>query len=189
MSFPMTLPEDLGSTVITSAVTTFRNDKNRAGRAVAQLPDDKLYVVLDPNTNSVAVIMKHVAGNLLSRWTDFLTTDGEKTWRNRDVEFVDSFESRDEVLDHWEAGWNCLFTLLDSLEADDLSKTVTIRGEPHSVSLAIHRSLAHCGYHVGQIIMIARILAGNEWDTITIPRGGSEAYNKEVRGKGHFDRG
>ena len=185
----MTLPEDLGSTVITSAAATFRNDKNRADRAVAQLPDDKLHVTFDSNTNSVAVIMKHIAGNLLSRWTDFLTADGEKPWRNRDGEFVDSFESRDEVLEHWEAGWNCLFTQLGKLEADDLSKTVTIRGEPHSVPLAIHRSLAHCGYHVGQIIMIARILAGNEWDTITIPRGGSEAYNKEVRGKGHFDRG
>jgi len=182
----MTLPEDLGPTVISSAATVFRNDKSRADKAVAQLPDEKLHVALDPNTNSIAVIMKHVAGNLLSRWTDFLTTDGEKSWRNRDDEFVDSFDSRDEVVKYWEEGWNCLLTQLGSLKADDLSKIVAIRGEPHSVPLAIHRSLAHCGYHVGQITMIARILAGDEWETITIPRGGSAAYNSRVWGKGHF---
>jgi hypothetical protein len=181
----MTLPEDLTSTVISSAVAAFRNNKSWADKAVAQLPDEKLHVALDPNTNNVAVIMTHVAGNLLSRWTDFLATDGEKPWRNRDDEFVDSFASREKVVEYWEKGWNCLFTQLGNLKADDLSKTVTIRGEPHSVPLAIHRSLAHCGYHVGQIIMIARILSGNEWDTITIPRGGSAAYNEKVWGKGH----
>jgi len=153
------------------------------------LADDKLHVALDPNTNSIAVIMKHVAGNLLSRWTDFLTSDGEKPWRNRDDEFVDSLESRDEILKHWETGWNCLLTQLGKLEADDLAKTVTIRGELHSVPLAIHRSVSHCGYHVGQIIILARILAGDKWDPITIPRGGSAAYNKEFWGKGQFNQG
>lgn len=145
-----------------------------------------LRVALDENTNSLAVVMKHVAGNLLSRWTDFLTTDGEKPWRNRDDEFVDSFANREEVLNYWEQGWNCLFETLADLKPEDVAKTVTIRGEAHSVPLAIHRSLAHCGYHVGQIVMIARILAGNVWETITIPRGASASYNQTVWGKGHY---
>ena len=182
----MTSHDDIGATVIESALTAFRSNKGWADKAVVQLPDDKLHVALDPNTNSIAVIMKHVAGNLLSRWTDFLTTDGEKPWRDRDDEFVDTFNSRDEVLDYWEKGWECLFETLDSLTSEDLSKTVTIRGEPHSVPLAIHRSLAHCGYHIGQIIMVARILAGDIWETITIPRSGSAAYNQRVWDKGHY---
>lgn len=172
--------------IITSAITSFRANKGWADKAIAQLPDDKLRVSLDDNTNSVAVIVKHVAGNLKSRWTDFLTTDGEKPWRNRDDEFVDSFSNREDVLKFWEEGWACLFETLESLRPDDLSKTVTIRGEPHTVPLAIHRSLAHCGYHVGQIIMVARILAGDSWETITIPRGQSSSYNKSVWGKGHY---
>ncbi len=128
------------------------------------------------------MIMKHVAGNLLSRWTDFLTTDGEKPWRNRDDEFMDSFASRHELLTYWESGWQRLFETLESLTAEDVLKTVTIRGEPHSAPLAISRSLAHCAYHIGQIIMIARILAGNQWTTITIPRGGSGQFNTNVWG-------
>jgi hypothetical protein len=130
--------------------------------------------------------MKHVAGNLLSRWTDFLTSDGEKPWRNRDSEFVDSLTSRDELLTFWETGWQRLFDSLSVLTADDLGKIVPIRGEPHSVPLAIQRSLAHCGYHVGQIVLIARILAGDEWDTLTIPRGASARFNDQMWGKGHY---
>lgn len=177
---------DVLAEVITSAINSFRANKGWSDKAIVQLPDDKLHVSLDDNTNSVAVIMKHVAGNLKSRWTDFLTTDGEKPWRNRDDEFVDSFSNRDDVLNFWEEGWACLFETLESLHPEDLAKTVTIRGEPHTVPLAIHRSLAHCGYHVGQIIMVARILAGDSWETITIPRGQSSSYNKSVWGKGHY---
>lgn len=172
--------------IITGAITSFRTNKGWADKAIAQLPDDKLHVTLDDNTNSVAVIMKHVAGNLKSRWTDFLTTDGEKPWRNRDDEFVDSFSNRQDILNYWEAGWACLFETLESLQPDDLARTVMIRGEPHTVPLAIHRSLAHSGYHVGQIIMVARILAGDSWETITIPPGQSASYNKSVWNKGHY---
>ena len=132
----MTLPDKLGESVIESASTVFRNNKEWADKAIAQLPDDKLRVVLDASTNSVAVIMKHVAGNLLSRWTDFLTTDGEKPWRNRDGEFLDSFHNRSEILDFWGKGWSCLFASLSQLDSDDLTKTVTIRGESHSVPLS-----------------------------------------------------
>ena len=172
--------------VVESAITSFRANKGWADKAIAQLADDKLHVALDEHTNSVAVIMKHVAGNLLSRWTEFLTTDGEKPWRNRDDEFVDSFSNRREVQGCWETGWDCLFAALESLSPDDLTKTVTIRGEPHSVPLAIHRSLAHCGYHVGQIVLIARILAGDDWETITIARGASSSHNTKVWGQGQY---
>jgi hypothetical protein len=172
--------------VIGSAASAFRSDKGRADKAIVQLPDDKLHVALDPNTNSIAVIMKHVAGNLLSRWTDFLTTDGEKPWRNRDDEFVDTFTSRAELLAYWESGWQRLFDALAALTPADLDRTVTIRGEPHSVPLAVHRSLAHCGYHVGQIVLIARVLAGDDWTTITIPRGGSAKFNERVWAKGPY---
>lgn len=175
---------NLATAMVEGAIATFRANKGWADKAIAQLADDKLRTALDPNTNSVAVVMKHVAGNLLSRWTDLLTTDGEKPWRNRDDEFVDSFASREELLVYWESGWNRLFETLASLRPDDLQKSVTIRGETHSVPLAIDRSLAHCGYHVGQIVLIARILAGDHWQTITIPRGGSQTYNQSVWGKG-----
>ncbi|MFO1093653.1 MAG: DUF1572 family protein [Planctomycetaceae bacterium] len=164
----------------------YRANKGWADKAISQVTDDNLRVALDPNTNSIAVIMKHVAGNLLSRWTDFLTTDGEKPGRNRDGEFVDTFVNRAEILTHWEAGWQCLFDSLAAATPDDLAKTVTIRGEPHSVPLAIQRSLAHTAYHVGQIILIARVLAGNQWTTITIPRGASASFNQRVWGKGHY---
>lgn len=176
----------LSSLVIDGAVTSLRANKNWADKAIIQLPDEKLHISLDDNTNSVAVIMKHVAGNLLSRWTDFLTTDGEKPWRDRDDEFVDSFKERAELLAYWEQGWTRLFETLASLTPTDLLRTVTIRGERHSVPLAIQRSLAHCSYRVGQIVMIARVLAGDDWQTITIPRGGSASYNENVWDKGHY---
>jgi hypothetical protein len=178
--------KELGRSVVEAALASFRADKGWADKAVAQLPDEKLHCALDSNTNSIAVIMKHVAGNLLSRWTDFLTTDGEKPWRNRDDEFVDSFAGRSELLAYWDSGWNRLFGTLENVTAEDLRETVTIRGEPHSVPRAIQRSLAHCAYHVGQMVLIARILAGDKWETITIPRGGSADFNQRVWGGSHL---
>jgi uncharacterized damage-inducible protein DinB len=185
---PMTPAEfdAAGKAMIQSTIAAFRSNKGWLDKAIAQLPDDKLHVALDANTNSVAVILKHVAGNLLSRWTDFLTSDGEKPWRNRDDEFVDTFSSRKELLDYSEQGWHRLFETLTSLQPADLGKTVQIRGEPHSVPLAMQRSLAHCAYHIGQIILIARILAQDNWKTITIPRGASSTFNQTVWGKGHY---
>jgi hypothetical protein len=177
---------NVSKAMIDGAIASFRSNKGWADKAIAQLSDDKLHVALDPNANCIAVIMKHVAGNLLSRWTDFLTTDGEKPWRNRDDEFADTFTARDSLIAYWDSGWQRLFDSLSSLSADDLAKTVTIRGEPHSVPLAIQRSLAHCAYHVGQIMLIARILAGDHWTTITIPRGESATFNQRVWGKGVY---
>jgi hypothetical protein len=174
---------DLAAEFVSAVVNAFEANKRLADRAVEQVPDDKLHVPLDPNTNSVAVIMKHVAGNLTSRWTDFLTTDGEKPWRDRDDEFVDTFGSRAELLEAWERGWACLLMTLRSLTPDDLGRTVTIRGEPHSVPLAMERSLGHTCYHVGQVVQVARIHVGETWNTLTIPRGGSEQFNKANRGQ------
>ena len=176
----------IGRALIDGALTSFRSNKAWADKAIEQLPEDRLHVALDPNTNCIAVIMKHVAGNLLSRWTDFLSSDGEKSWRNRDEEFVDTLHDRGELLRYWNSGWQQLFDSLSALTEADVRRTVTIRGEPHSVPLAIQRSLAHCGYHVGQIMLIARILAGDHWTTITIPRGGSAGFNQQVWGQGHY---
>lgn len=169
---------DIAAEFISASVNAFEANKRLAERAVDQAPEDKLHAALDPNTNSIAVIMKHVAGNLASRWTDFLTTDGEKPSRNRDDEFIDSFASRAEILAAWERGWVCLYSTLNSLAPADLQKTVLIRGEPHSVPLAVQRSLGHTCYHVGQIVQIARVHAGENWSTLTIPRGGSQQYNQ-----------
>ena len=174
---------DIGAEFVSAIMNAFEANKRLADRAVEQVPDDKLHTALDANTNSVAVIMKHVAGNLISRWTDFLTTDGEKPWRNRDEEFVGGIGSRAELLELWERGWNCLRTTVNSLRPDDLEKTVLIRGEPHSVPLALERSLGHTCYHVGQIVQVARIHAGETWNTLTIPRGGSEQFNKSNWGQ------
>lgn len=169
---------DLAAEYVASTINAFEGNKRLADRAVAQVPDEKLGVPLDANTNSIAVIMKHVAGNLTSRWTDFLTTDGEKPARNRDGEFVDTFGSRAELLATWEAGWACLFAALRALTPADLAKTVFIRGDAHPVPLAVQRSLGHTCYHVGQIVQVARVHAGDRWETLTIPRGQSEQFNQ-----------
>jgi uncharacterized damage-inducible protein DinB len=169
---------DIAAEFIAAAINAFEANKRLADRAVEQVPDDKLHAALDPNTNSIAVIMKHVAGNVTSRWTEFLSSDGEKPWRNRDEEFVDPFGSRAVLLEAWERGWACLLSTLKSLTPADLEKTVLIRGEPHSVPLALQRSLGHTCYHVGQIVQVARIHAGESWNTLTIPRGGSQQFNQ-----------
>jgi hypothetical protein len=165
-------------TFLAAIINAFEANKRLADRAVEQVPDDKLHVALDDNTNSIAVIMKHVAGNLLSRWTDFLTTDGEKPWRSRDDEFIDRFANRAEVLEYWEHGWGTLLTTLNGLSPADLERTVTIRGEPHCVPLALARSLGHTCYHIGQIVQLARFHAGDDWTTLTIPKGGSAQFNQ-----------
>src|SRR5262245_54498513 len=179
---------EIAAAFLSAILNALEANKRLADRAIEQVSDDKLHLALDANTNSIAVIMKHVAGNLSSRWTDFLTTDGEKPWRNRDDEFVDSFRSRAELLEYWERGWACLLGTLRGLKPDDLGKTVTIRGEPHSVPLALERSLGHTCYHIGQIVQVSRIHAGEHWKTLTIPRGGSAQFNKENWGTSQASR-
>jgi len=169
--------------VVDSFVTAFQSQKQMAEKAAGQVADEKLHVALDENTNSLAVIMKHMAGNLRSRFTEFLTSDGEKANRDRDSEFVDDLHDRAALMGHWEAGWKCLFDALAPLSDGDLARNVTIRGQPHTVADALARALAHQGYHVGQIVQLARFLAKDKWETLTIPRGGSRGFNDAMQKK------
>lgn len=169
-----------------AVVATFRYHKNLADRAIAQVSWVNLRKPLDEHTNSIAVVMKHVAGNLASRWTDFLTSDGEKPWRNRDDEFVDGFTERDELAACWEQGWAVAFAALEQLTPADCERTITIRGDTHTVPMAIERSLGHTSYHIGQIVIVARHWAGDAWETLTIPRGGSASFNRLVWGTSDY---
>ena len=156
----------------------FRRLKKNSDAAMAQVTDEDFFKALDENSNSIALIVKHISGNMHSRWQDFLTTDGDTPDRKRDQEFVlDPSDSRDRLLERWEQGWRCLSDTLSSLQATDFTATVFIRKEPHSVVQAIHRALAHCAGHVGQIIFLAKHLAGDRWQTLTIPRGKSEEFH------------
>jgi Protein of unknown function (DUF1572) len=148
--------------------------KKLAEKALDQLKDDEYFVTLDDESNSVAVVMKHMAGNMFSRWTDFLTTDGEKPDRNRDYEFVILPETtKDDVRDYWERGWQCVFNALDPLQIEDLEKTVYIRGEEHTVVQAINRQLMHYAYHIGQIVYLAKHFRATDWSSLSIPRNRS----------------
>lgn len=169
--------------VMDAFVNRFRDQKGMAERAVAQVADEQLHVALDENTNSLAVIMKHMAGNLRSRFRDFLTSDGEKPDRDRDGEFVDDLRTRAAVMAAWEEGWGVLFGSLAALTDEDLGRVVTIRGQPHTVIDALVRALAHQSYHVGQIVQLARYLAKEKWETLTIPRGGSGKFNEGMKGR------
>lgn len=154
-----------------------RGHKRMAESAMAQLSDQEFFAGIDPEANSVAVIVKHIAGNARSRFTDFLSTDGEKPDRFRDREFEIALQtSRSEVMRWWEEGWNIVFTTLDSLTPEDISRTITIRGEPHTVLQALNRALAHYAQHIGQIVFLAKHLRASEWKTLSIPRGKSEEF-------------
>ena len=172
--------QELGAHYLETVKDRFRHTKALADRAVAQLLDEQLRAEPTPGSNSIAVTMRHIAGNQRSRWTDFLTTDGEKAWRDRDTEFADGDRTRAEILAHWEEGWRTLFEALDALGPDDLQKTVTIRSKPCSAMVAIERQMAHYGYHVGQIVYVARMLLGDGWRTLSVPKGGSDAYNRDM---------
>ncbi len=160
-----------------------RYDRDLAERAIRQLPDDKYHASTDPSSNSVGVLMKHVGGNLTSRFTDFLTIDGEKPWRDRDGEFALAQATPADLWSAWDEGWSAYFNTLDSLTAEDLAKTVLIRGMPHTVIESILRSMTHVAYHIGQIVLTCRQLVGEDrWQTLTVARGESRAYNQRVWG-------
>ena len=165
---------------IEDSLTLFRYYKKLAGAAMGQVSDEQLFATLDGEMNSIAVIVKHMAGNMKSRWTDFLTSDGEKADRNRDTEFVEPPSSRDGLMELWEQGWSCLFQALEPLTDADLARTVTIRGEPHSVMQAINRQVAHYSYHCGQIVFLAKHFKGHDWTSLSVPRGRSGAFNEKV---------
>lgn len=162
------------------SVAQFRYYKKMAERAMEQVTDEQLYAVLDEEANSIAIIVKHMAGNMRSRWTGFLTTDGEKPGRDRDSEFVAPAATRKALMEEWEDGWSCLFQALEPLSDADLGRTVTIRGEPHSVMQAINRQVAHYANHIGQIVLLAKHFAHDRWQSLSIPRNRSAEFNRRV---------
>ena len=165
---------------IEDSIAVFGYYKKLAERAMAQVADEQLFAVLDGEANSIAIIVKHMAGNMRSRWSDFLTTDGEKPSRDRDSEFVDPPATRDALLSEWEHGWATMFGALESLTDADLARTITIRGEAHSVMQAINRQLAHYPYHVGQIVLLAKHFASDHWQSLSVPRNQSAEFNRRV---------
>jgi hypothetical protein len=172
---------DLASDYLHDAIRRFRRLKEMADKAIAQVDDEAFFVTISPEGNSVALIVKHMAGNMRSRWREFLTTDGEKPDRHRDSEFkVDKEDTRQAIMARWEAGWRYLFEAVEPLMTNDLGKTIRIRQRPHSIVQAINRQLAHYAYHVGQIVFLAKHLQAGDWQWLSIPPGQSEQYNTEV---------
>ena len=164
--------------------SAMRAYKKLAEKALAQIKDEEFFVTLDDESNSVAVIMKHMAGNMLSRWTDFLTSDGEKPNRNRDMEFViEPNTTKDEVLAYWERGWQCVFDALDPLRPEDCEKIVTIRSEKHTIVQAINRQLMHYAYHIGQIVFLGKHFRSAQWNSLSIPRNRSAEFNASMGAK------
>lgn len=157
----------------------FEYYKMLGDKTFAQVSDEQLFQQYNEESNSIAIIVKHIWGNMLSRWTDFLTTDGEKEWRNRDTEFENDITNREELITKWEAGWKCLFQALNALQEDDLSKIIYIRNQGHTVMEAINRQLAHYPYHVGQIVFIGKMWSNQKWNSLSIPKGHSKEYNSE----------
>ncbi len=165
---------------LADSLELFRYYKKLAERAMEQVADDQLFAVLDGEANSLAIVVKHMAGNMRSRWSDFLTSDGEKPSRNRDTEFENPPATRAELMQVWEEGWAKVFQALEPLSDEDLSRTVTIRGEAHSVMQAINRQIAHYSYHVGQIVLLAKHLGCDRWKALTVPRNRSAEFNRRV---------
>ena len=165
---------------VADSLTLFGYYKGLVERALAQLTDEQLLTVLDGEANSIAVIVKHMTGNMRSRFTDFLTSDGEKPSRDRDAEFEEPPPTREELLALWEEGWRCMFTALEPLSEQDLGHTITIRGEAHSVMQAMNRQMAHYAYHVGQIVMLAKHFAADRWQSLSVPRNRSAEFNRSV---------
>lgn len=180
---------ELGEHYLETSLREFRRLKKAAEKAMSQVSDEQFFRQLDPEANSIAHIVKHLAGNMRSRWTNFLTADGEKPDRRRDTEFeLDAGDTRASLMERWEEGWQIAFAAIEPLTGEDLLRTVVIRDEPHTVVQAIHRQLTHYGEHVGQIVFLAKHLCGSRWQTLSIPRGKSEEFNSRMRARAQTDR-
>lgn len=166
-------------TYLESAKKQFLYYKTLGEKAMEQLEPEQLFVAKNTDTNSIAMIVKHLSGNMISRWTDFLTSDGEKEWRNRDSEFENDLQSKEAVLTAWNNGWNCLLSAINELKPEQLSQIIYIRNEGHTVVEAINRQLAHYPYHVGQIVFYAKQLKNSDWESLSIPRNKSNSYNAD----------
>jgi hypothetical protein len=178
------LDQSLAQHYLDDALQTFRDQKRLAERAFEQISDEDFFATLDVESNSIAVIIKHIAGNMLSRWTDFLTTDGEKPERNRDIEFVMlPGTTKDDMIAYWDRGWKCVFDAVEPLKPEDLMRTITIRGQDHTVLQAINRQIAHYAYHVGQIVYLSKHFKASEWQSLSIPRNRSAEFNAHLEQK------
>ncbi|CAL2103247.1 conserved protein of unknown function [Tenacibaculum sp. 190130A14a] len=153
--------------------------KGLGDQTFSQLSDEQLFHQVNKESNSIAIIAKHIAGNMLSRWTNFFTEDGEKEWRNRDDEFINTFASREEVLTYWEKGWNIFLNTIQSLKDEDLERIIYIRNQGHTVTEAINRQICHYPYHIGQIVFLGKLLKNDTWNSLSIPKNNSKAYNQE----------
>jgi Protein of unknown function (DUF1572) len=174
--------EEIATHYLEEVRRQFRGHKRLAEGAIAQLKDEELFIALDSESNSIAILVKHLAGNMRSRFTDFLTTDGEKPDRDRDREFeMNSATTRSDVMKWWEEGWARVFAAVDALKPEDIMRTVTIRGEPHSVLQAINRQVAHYAQHTGQIVFLAKHLRSSDWKTLSVPRGQSREFNAKAQ--------
>ncbi|MBK9254475.1 MAG: DUF1572 family protein [Saprospiraceae bacterium] len=165
--------------MITAAIKQFKSYKSLGVKTIDLLTEEECYFTHNIADNSVATIIKHMSGNMISRWTNIFTEDGEKSWRNRDAEFVTDKLSKSELLKKWEIGWQVLFTTLESIDESDLQKIIYIRNEPHTVEDAILRQLCHYSYHIGQIVFIGKMLKGQNWVSLSIPLGESEQFNQQ----------
>ncbi|RIA09566.1 uncharacterized protein DUF1572 [Flavobacteriaceae bacterium MAR_2010_72] len=173
-----------------SIVKQFQYYNSLGDQTMANLNFADLQKEFAPDSNSISIIVKHMSGNMSSRWTNFLTEDGEKPWRHRDTEFEDTFTSKDELISAWEKGWDCVFNAIETLEYNDLERIVYIRNQGHTVTEAINRQLAHYAYHIGQIVFLGKLIKGTEWQSLSIPKGQSENYNQDKfskeKGRRHF---
>jgi hypothetical protein len=179
----METPNEVAQHYLETILATFKKQKALAEKAFAQLEDQHFQLTLDAESNSLAIIIKHMSGNMRSRWRNFLTSDGEKSDRDRDSEFASGTEIKEELLNLWEAGWLEVFKALESLTADDLLKTITIRSQSHTVLQAIERQIDHYAYHVGQIVFLAKHLRSEKWQTLSVARGKSGAFNQEMQAR------
>ncbi|KFF73772.1 hypothetical protein HX13_18475 [Chryseobacterium sp. P1-3] len=164
-------------------IKRFEYYKSLGDKTFTQLSEEQVFWQYNEESNSIAVIVKHIAGNMLSRWTDFLTEDGEKNWRDRDQEFVNTFKTKDEVISYWETGWKCLFEALNQINDENLYSTIYIRGEAHSVIDAVFRQLTHYPYHIGQIVYIAKMVKNEDWKTLSIARNKSQEFNAGMKNR------
>ncbi|SFT09770.1 Protein of unknown function [Zhouia amylolytica] len=169
----------MNSNYLESTRKQFRYYKSLADKTFVVLNDDDIHWRNVEAQNNIVTLVKHMAGNMLSRFTNFLSEDGEKDWRNRDDEFEDTLATKDEMITYWDKGWNCLFNSIDNLSPNDLERIIYIRNEGHTVLEALNRQMAHYAYHVGQIVFIGKILKGDQWNSLTIPKGASKDFNKE----------
>ena len=180
----------MSSPFLKSSLLQFRYYKELGEKTIEQVPETKLSFQINNETNSINTIVKHLSGNMVSRWTDFLNSDGEKEFRNRDDEFNDTIESKKELIEIWEQGWNILFGTLEGLSFKDLEKISYIRNEGHTVIESINRQLCHYSYHIGQIVMIGKIICGDKWNSLSIPKGESQSLNlkkfSKVKDRRHF---